>query len=59
MKERDTVILAVRIKKELLNSVQQRVSKRKVSRNSWIIWAIKEGLRSHRRVSDERNSTLY
>jgi len=46
-KERDTVILPVRIKKVLLEQVHEKVLKRKVSRNSWLIGAIKEGLRPH------------
>ena len=46
-KERDTTILPVRIKKDLLAEVEQRVVKKKVSRNSWVIKAIKEGLRKH------------
>jgi len=48
-KERDTVILPVRIKKTLMEEVKWRVASRKVSRNSWIIRAIKEGLRSHKK----------
>ncbi len=48
MKERDTVILPVRIKKPLLDKVHERVIKRKVSRNSWVLKAIQEGLRSHK-----------
>ncbi len=47
MKERDTVILPVRIKKDLMLEVNQKVSRKKVSRNSWLIWAIRQGLRSH------------
>ena len=49
MKERDTAILSVRIKKGLLAQVAQRVANKKVSRNSWIIWAVVQGLRSHRK----------
>ncbi len=49
MKERDTVILPVRIKKDLMAEVDQRVSNKKQSRNSWLIWAINQGLRSHKK----------
>jgi len=49
MKERDTVIIAIRIKKALSKEVKQRIGNRKVSRNSWLIWTIKEGLRSHKK----------
>jgi len=45
--KRDTVILPVRIKRTMLGDIENRVSRKKVSRNSWMIWAIKEGLRSH------------
>ena len=50
MKERDTSILPVRIKKDLLAEVEDMVFKRGVSRNSWVIRAIKEGLRKHTRI---------
>ena len=46
-KERDTVILAVRIKKDLMSEVNQKVARKKMSRNSWMLWAIRQGLRSH------------
>lgn len=49
VKERDTVILPVRIKKDLFSQVKERVANLSVSRNSWIIWAIKQGLRSHKK----------
>ncbi len=47
MKERDTAILSVRIKKDLLSEVQVRTTKLKISRNSWVIKAIEERLREH------------
>ncbi len=48
MKERDTEILPVRIKKELYNQIDQAVKRsRQPSRNAWMNWLIKEGLRSH------------
>ncbi len=50
MKERDTVILPVRIKKNILAEVNETVPKSKQkSRNAWLNWAIKNGLRPHRR----------
>jgi len=50
MKERDTVILPVRIKKDLMAEVEEQVPKTKQkSRNAWVIWAIKLGLRDHRK----------
>lgn len=56
MKERDTAILPVRIKKTLLSEVEQKVAKKGVSRNSWLIWSIKQGLRKHERQNDgEKN----
>ncbi len=48
MKERDTVIIPVRAKITLSDAIDQRVTKLGVSRNSWIIKAVKEALRSHR-----------
>ena len=48
MKERDTIILPVRIKKDLMAEVDEQVPKaRQKSRNSWVIWCIKQGLRKH------------
>ena len=50
MKERDTVILPVRIKKTLMAEVEEQVPKTKhKSRNAWVIWCIKNGLRPHKR----------
>lgn len=50
MKERDTVILSIRIPKELLPQINEKVAKSKYdTRNSWFIWAIRQGLRNHRR----------
>jgi len=47
MKERDTVILAVRIKKTLLERVNEKV---KGSRNGWVIKMLNEGLRKYTKV---------
>lgn len=48
MKERDTVILPVRIKKTLLNEIDDNLLKTKQkTRNAWLNWAIKNGLRKH------------
>ena len=46
---RDTDILAVRIKKALLSEVKDKVTRKKVTRNSWVIGCIKEGLRLHKK----------
>jgi len=53
MKERDTEIVAIRIKKKLLAQVAQRVTNKKVSRNSWVNWAVTQGLRSHKRKLED------
>ncbi len=45
--------MAVRIKKYLLAQLEDRVDRKGVSRNSWVIKAIKEGLRPHKRKTDE------
>ena len=47
MKERDTVILPVRIKKVLFKRVNEKVAKKGCSRNSWMNKAVEEGLRPH------------
>ncbi len=44
MKERDTETFTVRLKKPLLEQINKRVANTKVSRNSWIIKAIKDRL---------------
>ena len=49
MKERDTIILPVRIKKSLFVRVELKVKSKKVSRNSWVNQAIEERLRSHKK----------
>jgi len=47
--KRDTVILPVRIKKDLIAQVNERVARKGVSRNSWVIKYIIEGLRPHKK----------
>lgn len=48
--ERDTVIIPIRVKKTLVEQIKQGVTKsKKPSRNAWLIWAIEQGLRSHRK----------
>lgn len=55
--ERDTVILPVRIKKTLMTEIDRNLkSTKQVSRNAWLIWAIKQGLRSHRKMPDAPQS---
>lgn len=50
MKERDTVILPVRIKKTLLDILNERWPKsKKQSRNAWVNWSITRNLKSHKR----------
>lgn len=50
MKERDTAILAVRIKKTLLAEIARKVAIiKQPSRNAWMTWAIKQGLRRHKK----------
>ena len=50
MKPRDTLIIAVRIKKDLLPLIDEKVARsKKPSRNSWINWRLLGGLREHRR----------
>jgi len=50
MKERDTVIIPIRIKKHLIPKITQAVEiSRKPTRNSWLIWAIGLGLRPHKK----------
>ena len=48
MKERDTVILSVRIKRELYAQLGDAVkASKQPSRNAWLTWAISLGLRKH------------
>jgi len=50
MKERDTLILPVRIKKDLMAEVNEQVpNTRQKSRNAWVIWCIKQGMRDHKK----------
>lgn len=48
MKERATVILTLRIPKNLLDKVNDKVAlSDHRSRNAWLLWTISEGLRDH------------
>ena len=51
--ERDTIILPVRIKKNLISRVDEKVKPKGISRNSWVIKCINEGLRSHTKRAKE------
>lgn len=47
-KARTTSILTIRLENELLNRLNERIAiSEKGSRNSWLIWAIEQGLRDH------------
>jgi len=47
-KDRDTTIIPIRVKNDLVPQIKQAVSRsRQPSRNSWLNWLIKEGLRPH------------
>ena len=48
MKERDTVIVPIRVKKDMIPEIVKAVkSSRQPSRNAWLNWAISIGLRKH------------
>ena len=48
MKERDTVIIPIRVKKSLIPEMLTAIKKsRKPSRNAWLNWAIIQGMRKH------------
>ena len=50
-KERDTVILSLRIPKDLLAKVNDKVAQgNHKSRNAWLLSVIKEGLRDHHKA---------
>ena len=49
MKERDTVIIPIRVKKKLVSQMTLAIVRsKKPSRNAWLIWAIQMGLRKHK-----------
>ena len=50
MTERNSVILSIRIPKDLLAELENKVaSSKRRSRNDWLLWAIRDGLRNRRR----------
>jgi len=50
VKERDTTIISIRITKTLLAELDLVIPKTKrKTRNSWIAWAIQQGLRPHKK----------
>jgi len=49
MKERATVILTARIPKALNERLLMKTAALGKSRNAWLIWAIEQGLRCHKR----------
>ena len=44
-KERDTKIVALRIKKPMVERIKTKLAKVKLSRNAWIISLIEKGLK--------------
>ena len=42
-------VYAVRVPKGLGNQMESRVEKKGLSLNKWMIWAIRQGLRSHKK----------
>ena len=49
MKERATVILTARIPKALNERLLMKTATLGKSKNAWLIWAIEQGLRCHKR----------
>lgn len=49
MPTKGTSIIATRIKDEIITEVRQRATRRGLTINAWLNWAVKNGLRSHER----------
>ena len=46
---KDTEILTARVKKPLVEILNQRAKRRGITINGWLNWAIRQGIRSHKR----------
>ena len=49
MPTKNTTVLAVRVKNETISKIKDKASKRGISINAWLSWAIGLGLRKHRK----------
>lgn len=49
MPTKDSTVVAVRIKNEMLGKINHRIKRRGITINKWLTWAIGLGLRTHRK----------
>ena len=49
MPSKNTTIVSARIPDKILSQVKDRLSRNGKTLNEWLNWAIKQGLRSHRK----------
>jgi len=49
MPSKNTTIVSARIPDKTLDKIKERISKKGKTLNAWINWAIKQGLRPHKK----------
>jgi len=49
MPTKNTKIISARVSDDKVELITQKANKRRITINAWINWAIKNGLRSHKR----------
>lgn len=57
MPTKDSKVLSVRVKNEVIAEINRRISRRDITLNAWLNWAISKGLRKHtkkRRLTNGR-----
>ncbi len=53
MPSKNTTIVAARIPDKTLAQIKERISGNGKTLNQWINWAIRQGLRTHKKNADE------
>ncbi|KKN70447.1 hypothetical protein LCGC14_0431420 [marine sediment metagenome] len=53
MPSKNTTIVAARIPDDTLKEINFRISRRGITLNKWLNWAIKNGLRKHRKNNEQ------
>ena len=47
MPTKDSNILSVRLRNPIIREILERARRRKLTKNGWLEWAVKQGLRKH------------
>lgn len=55
MPSKNTTIVSARIPDKVLTQIKERISRKGKTLNEWLNWAIKQGLRPHKKKANDDN----